>query len=708
MVNTMIKKILAVCGILVLSFAAYSQRVISPVEGTYNNKQPLVIVQNEGEECFYSFTGSDPLTSGFAYDGPVLIDSTGDVQVNVVCISGDKREEYEVNFSVTDTTSKYTASASQNEMEFFVNNVVNCGVYTYSSDNPLSIPSELTYRIGDEESVPLAGTLFTIDSDNCLSRYIPCYVTDGNNKWRFVIKTSSEKNGVLARQEVPFKITDWSTFTFTGDKLIWSIDDSQWSSSKKPVKIDRTKKHTIRWQSVSYEAGNPVNYFELPVKPSVSSKYIKREGGAVEFSLNGDDRYRMNVSDSGASGNIRENNGIYDRIVFDVFAGDQISSAAEFDVYCDGVYQGKLSSSYKIDRQPPQVPVFNAGGAGSYARTTVTLHIEAGSDDEIFYVVSEPYLVSQEKLASDSFEYPQVTARNYRKYDKPLRLNAGRQGAVYYNVKAYAVDSSRNISEITEYNVVIDEYNYYIDGDSKSTMCDGSKAHPFVSFEQAANVINRTRFAHFYVKGKVRLPAGETVLSSNCSFSSIGNAEFIFPANASLLIRSAGFEADGVLFEKEKEYESSFTNVMFTLENSTANFNNCELVSIFNENGTAFVCRSSVINFEKSGLTVQGDVYGCGISGVDSKVNVRNSHFSTIAPTAVNFSLSGGSIELRGSDCYVYAHLGRIAELTKSTVRIGQNRFYGQFDKKIKNLTALWLDDDCTILENKENAVSGF
>ncbi|MBQ9623863.1 MAG: hypothetical protein IJR39_11110, partial [Treponema sp.] len=44
----------------------FSERVISPVQGKFANKQSIILDLSEGEEAFYSYTNTNPLDSGFA------------------------------------------------------------------------------------------------------------------------------------------------------------------------------------------------------------------------------------------------------------------------------------------------------------------------------------------------------------------------------------------------------------------------------------------------------------------------------------------------------------------------------------------------------------------------------------------------------------------------------------------------------------------
>ena len=63
--------------------------IVSPVEGTWANKQSLVLEVPEAYEVFYSFSGSHPMESGFAYDGPVMIEAEGAVSLKIALVFSD-------------------------------------------------------------------------------------------------------------------------------------------------------------------------------------------------------------------------------------------------------------------------------------------------------------------------------------------------------------------------------------------------------------------------------------------------------------------------------------------------------------------------------------------------------------------------------------------------------------------------------------------
>ena len=82
------KKCVCFIVLTALVFAAVSAdvKIINLVKGVWANKQSLVLELSEGESAYYSLNGSDPRESGFAYDGPVALDVSGDVEDPLVDI----------------------------------------------------------------------------------------------------------------------------------------------------------------------------------------------------------------------------------------------------------------------------------------------------------------------------------------------------------------------------------------------------------------------------------------------------------------------------------------------------------------------------------------------------------------------------------------------------------------------------------------------
>lgn len=714
--RTLLKKsITAFFLLLPLPFFAVS-RVVSPVEGVWGNRQSLVLNVTDGAECFYSYSGTDPLTSGFAYDGPVLIDADGDVTVRIVCVKGANREEYQVSYSVVhdETPSFAEGSLEQN----FINTISANPLFPFESDQLLTVPATLCYSMGDGDQPQINGCPLSLSQDNRLSRYIPCTVTDGKSRWRFVIFISGSDAGLFAKKEVPFTITNWTEFEWAGDKLIYQIDDGLWSADKTPRILDRTIPHVIAWQSVAYEEGNPVQRFTLPPRPVLEVRSRDTGRDPVTFSLNGDASYRMEVVSSGAEGDFPISNGLYYQTTFDTFKGDAIGGEAVFAVYCEGVYQGLLSAPYRIDKKPPRKPLIHSSAKSMYARKPVNISFESDEGTNVFYAVSEPVLVSYESTV-ESLTASASLASFKKSSGADLILESTDNTAVFFKVEAYAVDDVGNKGLSAEYSVIIDEFDYYLVSGSDEQTADGSRLHPFGSLKQALEAINSGKYAHFYVSGTFEFPAGESVILSNCAFEPYESPDgekkaespvrFVLPSDASVVVRSASVVAEGCTFEKilsaeGKKSSSSF----FKLENAVVNLNECEIVGVFDTTGTIFSATSSVLDFQNTGVTVQGASYACVVSASQTKVTAKKSRFTAIAKTAVDFSVTGGLFELRDSACKVISHLGRIAELTKTNARYTGNELVGELDSASKKVSAIWKDTDSLILEESANQVTGF
>ena len=697
-----VRRIFLVFFILTFSLSAFAERVISPVEGRFANKQFLVLSLSEGEEAFYSYTSTNPLTSGFAYDGPVLIDMSGDVSLRITVTKGSEKEEYKINYTVTDLGNPFANGTAEKS---FIDRIETDGMLVYNGEGVINIPKTLAFYLGDGEKPLMSGGTLSVSADNKLSRYIPCNLTNGNSRWRFIIFLSADSSGTFAQSSVPFEISDWETFTFTGKNLIWCIDDGLWSASKESVVIDRSSDHVISWQDVAYKAGNPVETFLLPKKPVIAQDKFDK---AVSFSLDGDLRYRLKILSSGAAGEAPSDQGLYSSVTFDSFYGDFVSATAVFEIYCDGLYQGNLSSYYEIDRQPPLPPKFVASEPGEYARRDVSLSVESEKDAKIYLSVLGPYTVNSNSYIDNNSEFDYIGPGEYFLYkSQPVELRAGVEKTVCYKAFAYSEDTAGNVSAVSSYKVIIDEFNYFLDASAPDFAADGSRLHPFNSFEQILKVINQGKFVHFFVSGSVNLPKGPSVISSNCSFTGMQDASFVLTPSSYVIVQDASLELQNCVIQKEIDNKLKSDQRLFVMEKAAASFEDCEIIADFDSSGTALSSDSSIISFKNSGLTVRGAAYACAVSGLNSKISMSASHVSSIADTAVNFSVKGGTFDLRSSVCKVISHLGRIVEASASNIRLSGNKFEGDFDQE-KRLPAVWRDEKSMLLEDKNNTVEGF
>ncbi|MBQ4330961.1 MAG: hypothetical protein IJC31_03890, partial [Spirochaetaceae bacterium] len=156
--------------------------IVSPKPGTWVNKQPLVLEVPESCEVFYSFSGSHPMESGFAYDGPVMLEAEGDVFLRVALVfpQGDAMI-YTIDYSVQSQKGDADLSLDVNFSQ---------PLALYSMGQQIVIPEGYSYRLGDSPLFLPGKQVLSLEGGTFPQRFVPCHVTDGVNSWRFVISPS--------------------------------------------------------------------------------------------------------------------------------------------------------------------------------------------------------------------------------------------------------------------------------------------------------------------------------------------------------------------------------------------------------------------------------------------------------------------------------------------------------------------------------------
>ncbi len=674
-------------------------KILNPEPGTWANRQVLVLDVPDAEEAFYSLNGSNPVSSGFAYDGPVLLDVAGPVELRVITTKDDT--------VVSDTTVVYTvtpAVPADSGAASFIDSVTAQGFVDYTAGASFSIPPSLSYSFGRQPESYMGGGSVSYAANCILARDVPCTVTDGTAKWRFIIRAFPSQTGTFTRRDVPFRVSDWSTITFTNNKLIYKIDGSYWTPVKDPVQLDRSVRHIISWQSVAVSAGNPVESFELPPKPALYAS--TSETGAVTAVLRGDDDYRFGI-DTNNTVVLFEIAGI------DTFPGDETKGVLNAGIYYNSVYQGTLPVSYDVDKRAPCAPVLTSSALSFYSRKNVNVKIDAESGSTLYVAVSAPVPVTDDMPADvSSSDFDSVTADNFAvSKSGSVGLESTSESAVYYKVCAFAVDGKGNKSSVSAYGVVIDQYNYYLDASSAGGgSADGSRAHPFTSFEQCADVLKTSRYAHITVTGPVRMPPDETVFASNCAIEGRNDARLIFGAGSSVVVRSASLSVSNCVIERSGTADMrNDTDVSFIkLEHSVLALNNCEVTASFGSNGTVITADTSVVTVSDSGITSKADVYSSCISSVATKVKIKDARVSSVAATAVNFSAQGGDFELRSSSCSITGTYGRSVELFGTHSRITDNTFSATLNSGGRTGNAVYADAKNVAVEYGRNTLQGF
>lgn len=512
----------------------------------------------------------------------------------------------------------------------------------------------------------------------------------------------------------PFQIRDWSTLTFTQNKLIYLVDEGYWQEASGSVMVDRSVGHTIYWQSVVYEKGNPVYSMYLPPRPQDQLAFRGRE--AVDISLGKD--YTLAPTGSGQTP--------LPSLRIDAFYGEEFSGTFPVDVYYQGLYQGTSQVDVSIDKCPPEAPAINASSSLFYNRSEVHLTLDQKDDSRVFYSLA--LLASEEAgfkdLALDlSDTLPlmdsSVAGADFQPYDgQPIRLESHWDHAHLFQLRAYSEDQNGNRSQMVIYQTIVDPLNFYVEAESAgeamgSINRDGSLARPFSSVQQALEQTASLDFVRIHLLGMVPVN-GVLPIASNCEI--LGN-----DASSGLTMMPGGrIEArNGQVVIKDCVLEKQSTDggdiadgqPLLSVLNGSLSLVNCEVLGAFSSNGTLISAVDSTVSVFDSGITLQSGGYGALLSGLRSHVVVDGGRLTVVAPTAVVFSLSAGGLQLSDSQCRIFGNLGRVAELTSVGYSLISNEFHGVFKGRsavTAQLVPVWKDVRSRQIESRDNIISGF
>lgn len=697
--------LLALLSATQCAFAFSMRSVVSPVPGVWANKQPLVLALEPGEEAFYSFTGSDPLSSGFAYDGPVLIDRDGAVDLRLAVVADDgQRQELRISYEVVDARVEALFGGDEPSCEF-LRSVCASPLVRYVNGSVFSIPGRLLYFMGQGTDCWSYGADVRVSEACNVARFVPCTVTDPGKawQWRFVLSALPVTTGTFSRKTVPFLITDWTTVTFTDRRLIYRIDDDCWTAGLEPLELDRSAAHIIQWQSIEYEEGNPVSTFVLPPKPQLDMQ--RTADGAQCFSVSGGENFGVAVQELG----------IFREVVVDTFAGDDADGTLELPVFYDTVYQGTLTARYRVDRQPPPAPVFDSHGAGLFSRRDVSLGLSSEPGTLIYYHSDVSRLTQEdvddlysgrERLLFDGGDI--ALADLYSGAE--VTLGSDGDGPVLHRIASYARDAAGNTSMVAYRAFIIDSTNFYLDEGAAvpDGRGDGSRMRPFTRFSQALEAINAGRFTRLYVQGTVHVDARDAAIYQDCQIVGLSEARIVFPEDAGVRMSACSVEIRNCLLERDSpDSESKQGRPLLSASCATLVLDGSEIVTAASAGVSAIHADASVVSLQGAIVTSRSDFYTCALTAVSSRLSVRDSRIIAMAPTAVCLSASGNAIDMSGSACTVIGNIGRVMELTGVRASMKGNTFVGQL-KSSAELHAVWRDSGTVVLLDQANEERGF
>ena len=674
--------------------------MISPVEGIWANKQMLVI-ENKGDgDFFYSVDGSDPEAFGFAYDGPVLLDVNGVVKLNVTHIRSNKTKE-----TTSVTYSVYEDDASKTNYSDLVKTFYDSGILNYSAGANLKIPENLFYSFGLPPDSFIKGRTLSLSSSCILSRYIPCTIFDKekNLKYRFIIRTLPQNAGIFSHRNVPFKITDWETIEFIDNSYIFKIDSEYWGLPSEPRKIDRTVSHMISWQSIDYDASNPIDFFVLPPKPEIIE--TKHEDDSVIYTIAGDSSYAMSILNQEKE----EYTEFFTEAGVDVFYGDRVSGKFSIGIFSNSVYQGNYLVQYDINKRPPSTPDIKSNADSFYSRDDVTVKVKAEQGNELYIALSEPYKIEDITTTYNSQTQllKNIEIGEFKKAKKDSFSINWKQNSinpVYYKLAAYS-KNGKNQSEVVEYSVIIDQSNYYFD-EKADDDGDGTLERPFNSFEKLENALSSKRVVKLHTKGNMHVNKNYKI-SANFEIINDGDARFVFEQGGSLEVSTATLELNNCQIQKKSSAEMKNEKPLIKLENSVLTIKDCIISADFTKNGTIIDSYNSIINISDTIGSANAISYASFISSVKSRLNIKNSSLSTNASTNVVISANGGTVASTGNTFTVSGKSGRIAELFDVKASFVQNKYKSNIKDSVTLIAPVYKNKN-TKLTEKDNEQSGF
>ena len=694
----------ALCALL--SFSLFAEvRVVNPVPGEYANAQSLVLEFDEDEEVYYSFSGTDPLAQGFAYDGPVVLDVTGNVELRVVSVGRDQnKEERKIYFSVEPSVPE------NEETSAFLKSFETGPCFDYVAGNKLQIPFAFNYSFFQSKDFEKGREIF-ISKSATMERFVPINLSDGAKVWRYVLRILPAETGVLTKRETPFKSNDWSTLVFTDPKKIYSLDGDWWQPCGKLVELDRNKDNELYCQSVDFSAENSVEKFPLPAKPALASK--RDFDGSLVIYVVGDEGKKFELAASPLSKNKIISDGLYSQLVLDVFPGDKIEERLPVDLYCEQVYQGSLFIDVLVNRSTPPAPKIISSASSSYSRDDVRVSARLEPKLKYYFSVSNPVSL-EPSFAAPDLALLKFDHEGYNAYQgQNITLFGDTERTLAYQVSFYSEDESGAKSATSDYSVVIDKYNYYVDSSSTAGEQDGSPFAPFKDLSKLSKIVNKKNFSRFYIRGDVALNSGEISITNNVEFCGIDDAHVFIPATAALSVKNAGLFAQNIFWEKTEPPASSkklrgaakaLTN-LFILEHSAATFKDCQLVARFSGDGRVFNCQSSALSVESTGITSEAQGYSCVVSANgNSKTLVKNSRLLSIADTAVALSINGGSLDFDNNFAQITSRMGRPAEFIDCSVRLVNNKFTADTQNKSENYKSVYTAGKTVFSENQGNS----
>ncbi len=676
--------------------------IISPSEGSWANYQSLVLDIPYDYQAFYSLAGENPLEFGLMYDGPVVLESDGDVVINIVIVD----ENYS---TVEEISINYTVELHE-QLDFILQSTVD-PVITINKENSLYIPETVQYSLNNSD-VFFDGEFLTIDDKMYFERYVPIELKKDTTLYRYVLKLGNSPVNDTTTQvlDSPISIKDWNYVSFKDlNNVTYSINNEPFMyTNTGMIYVDRSKDVTLQWKETNFDASEELYTIFLPKKPEILGiPTVPIVNTPITFYLS-DSRFVF--------GRPQNNDSVFGlgQVFIDTIYGDAYSFFENIPIYYNGIKQGELQASFIIDKIPPQDPVIYSQNGEFYSRDDVTICFE--SNDPILYYIPEP---KTSKTGFVSYEYKNLSSVENLDLNlftslesNTLTLTNTSTNAQSYEIFAYSKDFAGNNSDIVSFKVIIDPYNYYITQDLLSTGSEhlGTIDNPFSCISDLEKVLNKQNFQNFYLDGVFENLKSLTI-NSHIAFFCTDSTRLIFDYGETLTVRDSLLSIQGGTLEQSTANNDRLKNNTFiNTVNSIFSIENCEIVLTGGINNNGIKLTDSSLYAYNSGLTVQSTEYSSGVLANNSSIITDSLRSIIVAETAIPLSLVNSTGGIENSVFISNAQYSRSIELIHSDVSLLSNTFVFDVTNQVqkKSVPAVWIDNESVIKIIEDNSFAGF
>ena len=674
--------------------------VLSPAEGVWANYQSLVLDLPDETEAFYSLNGEDPAVSGFAYDGPTMLNVSGNVRLLLVIIGSGGTQRFEIPYTVVlKETPLYMQTALDKAGENVVFAEVNASSY-------IDIPAHISYTFGNtfaQTGKILSGRRLAFWEQTVFERFIPLVIYDGDVPFRYILRTGGDGGspGIISDAEIdataPVEFIDWNYARFAIDApLVYAIDEGAPRVSESgTIRIDRSEAHSIRWKAGVSSGRNGLSSggfrtFSIPARPELKGVPLRAVvNTAVRLSFSDKDFLFCVTAKDGRK--------LFSPVfTVDILEGDAFGFSQNIDVYYKGIKQGCVRPSFIIDKIPPAPPAFISSESGFYARDSVQVSLT--SDADIYYYAA-PVIKSQTGFTAVDIQKINEEALPVNDEDfvrlagKNPYLKAGEKEALLYTLYAYSLDTAGNRSAVVHFQTVVDTVNYYAaspavcESDLRfdsvpepSVAGDGSPDKPFTDFQSLYAAVQKSPSAivRCFVSGSFT-GLHSLEITRDTEIIGDGNTRLVFEKGASLKVKDAVFSLkDSSLEQLYGGPSDIFQNRLIEAENARLVFSGAELIC---KDPNSAVCVSAVnssVNGENSGISVEAPVYAEALNLRSAAAELKNLRAVVISSTALGLKSSRSSAVIDNSSFRLLGNFVRALEFTDSGFMLSANRFIAE------------------------------